>query len=264
MLRRGAWSLCRQVHTNVNQNAFSDKVALVTGASRGIGLAIAESFAQRGAKVILVSQQPERAKAVEAGFVSRFGTGHQSIALDISNRSLVAEAFKNQLKGVSIDFLVNAAGISRDGLLIQLKDQDILDTINTNLIGTISVSQYVAKGMIRKRSGCIINITSGVGIQGNAGQSVYSASKAGVIGFTKALAKELGHVNVRVNCIAPGFIETDMTNGIPESKKEELLKSKISLKRFGSTQDVADAAMFIAEANYMHGQTLVIDGGLNL
>jgi hypothetical protein len=98
MLRRGAWSLCRQVHTNVNQNAFSDKVALVTGASRGIGLAIAESFAQRGAKVILVSQQPERAKAVEAGFVSRFGTGHQSIALDISNRSLVAEAFKVKIR----------------------------------------------------------------------------------------------------------------------------------------------------------------------
>ncbi|CAO3676123.1 unnamed protein product [Umbelopsis vinacea] len=235
MLRCGAWTIRRQLHTG-SQTPFSNKTALVTGASRGIGLAIAESFAQGGAKVILVSHQPERAKAVEADFVSRFGPDHQALAIDISNRSLVTEAFKNQLKGVAIDYLVNAAGISRDGLLVQVKDQDLLDTINTNLIG------------------CIINITSAVGMQGNAGQSVYSASKAGVIGFTKALAKELGPVNVRVNCIAPGFIETDMTNDISDNKREELLKLRISLKRFGSAQDIAEAAMFIAQANYMHGQ----------
>jgi NAD(P)-dependent dehydrogenase (short-subunit alcohol dehydrogenase family) len=160
--------------------------------------------------------------------------------------------------------LVNAAGISRDGLLIQLKDQDLMDTMNTNLLGTMRVSQHVAKHMLRKRQGgCIINISSVIGLHGNVGQSVYSASKAGIIGFTKSLAKELGPSNIRVNAIAPGFIETDMTSDMSLEKKQKML-DLIPLRKFGQVQDVALAAQFIAESGYLHGQVLELDGGLVL
>ena len=168
------------------------------------------------------------------------------------------------LKGQQIDCLVNAAGISRDGLLIQMKERDLLDTIDTNLLGTIRVSQQVAKMMLRKRQGgCIINVASVIGMHGNVGQSAYSASKAGIIGFTKSLAKELGPYRIRVNAIAPGFIETDMTSDISKEKKQKILDA-ISLRRFGHVEDVSLAAVFIAQSNYFHGQILTLDGGLVL
>jgi 3-oxoacyl-[acyl-carrier protein] reductase len=146
--------------------------------------------------------------------------------------------------------------------LIQLKDQDLQDIINTNLLGTMRMSQHVTKSMIRKRKGgCIINISSVVGIHGNVGQSAYSASKAGIIGFTKSLAKEVGPAKIRVNAIAPGFIDTDMTSGIVD--KEKIMKL-IPLGKFGNVQDVSLAALFIAQSEYIHGQVLSIDGGLIL
>lgn len=161
-----------------------------------------------------------------------------------------------------IDYLINAAGISRDGLLIKLKNQDLEDTLNTNLLGTMRVSQHVSKSMLRKRKGgCIINISSVIGIQGNVGQSAYSASKAGIIGFTKSLAKELGPSQIRVNAIAPGFIDTDMTKDIPEETRAKLI-DQIPLRRFGHVNDVSLAALFIAQSNYINGQVLSIDGGL--
>lgn len=168
------------------------------------------------------------------------------------------------MKSQQIDYLVNAAGISRDSLLIQMKEKDLLETMNTNLLGTMRVSQHVVKSMLRKRQGgCIINISSVVGIHGNAGQSVYAASKAGIIGFTKSLAKEVGPSKIRVNAIAPGFIDTDMTSDITEDKKQRILAS-IPLGRFGNVQDVSLAALFIAQSEYLHGQTLTVDGGLLL
>lgn len=164
------------------------------------------------------------------------------------------------MKGQQIDYLINAAGISRDSLLIQLKDQDLQDIINTNLLGTMRMSQHVTKAMMRKRKGgCIINISSVVGIHGNVGQCAYSASKAGIIGFTKSLAKEVGPAKIRVNAIAPGFIETDMTADMAD--KDKIIKL-IPLGKFGSVQDVSLAALFIAQSEYIHGQVLSIDGGM--
>lgn len=145
-----------------------------------------------------------------------------------------------------------------------MKNQDLEDTINTNLLGTIRMTQHVAKHMIRKRKGgCIINISSIVGLYGNVGQSAYSASKAGIIGFTKSLAKELGPSQIRVNAIAPGFIDTDMTQDIEQEQKSKIIEN-IPLKRFGNVNDVSLAALFIAQSNYIHGQVLSIDGGLTL
>lgn len=165
------------------------------------------------------------------------------------------------MKGQQIDYLVNAAGISRDGLLIQMKEEDLLNTMNTNLLGTMRVSQHVVKAMLRKRKGgCIINISSVIGLHGNVGQSVYAASKAGIIGFTKSLAKEVGPSKIRVNAIAPGFIETDMTKDMSADKKQRILES-IPLGRFGNVQDISLAALFIAQSEYLHGQVLTIDGG---
>lgn len=158
--------------------------------------------------------------------------------------------------------MINAAGISRDSLFVQLKNEDLDDIMNTNLLGTMRLTQHVAKSMIRKRKGgCIINISSVIGLEGNVGQTAYSASKAGLVGFTKSLAKELGPLQIRVNAIAPGFIDTDMTSTIDNDKRSKIL-SNIALHRFGKVEDVALAAQFIAESDYIHGQVLTIDGGL--
>ena len=168
------------------------------------------------------------------------------------------------MKGQSIDFLINAAGITRDSLLIKMKNEDLEDTINTNLLGTMRVSQHVSKSMLRKKQGgCIINISSVVGVYGNSGQSAYSASKAGIIGFTKSLAKELGPAHIRVNAIAPGFIHTDMTKDMPEETKSNIIRN-VSLRRFGRVEDVSLAALFLAQSEYITGQVVNVDGGLSL
>ncbi|RCH78250.1 hypothetical protein CU098_005604 [Rhizopus stolonifer] len=243
--------------------SFAHKTVLVTGATRGIGLHIAQTFATHGAKTILIGRDADRVEKIQQTFREQYGDeDHKGITLDISHKAQVDSVFKDELKGQQIDYLVNAAGISRDGLFVQLKEQDLLDTINTNLLGTMHVSQHVAKTMMRKRKGgCIINVASVVGLHGNVGQSSYSASKAGLIGFTKSLAKELGPYNIRVNAIAPGFIDTDMTRNISDDRKQKILES-ISLKRFGDVQDVSLAVLFIAQSNYFHGQVLTLDGGL--
>ncbi|CAO3635940.1 unnamed protein product [Mucor hiemalis] len=243
--------------------SFIQKTAIVTGATRGIGLSIAEAFAKQGARTILIGRDAERVHSVERHFRDQFNTqDHTGIVLDISKKEDIDTVMKEVLAGQQIDYLINAAGISRDGLLIKLKNQDLEDTLNTNLLGTMRMSQHVSKSMLRKRKGgCIINISSVVGIQGNVGQSAYSASKAGIIGFTKSLAKELGPSQIRVNAIAPGFIDTDMTKDIPEETRAKLME-QIPLRRFGHVNDVSLAALFIAQSNYINGQVLSIDGGL--
>ncbi|KAL1926206.1 hypothetical protein VTP01DRAFT_6071 [Rhizomucor pusillus] len=245
---------------------FAQQTALVTGATRGIGYAIADAFARNGARTILVGRDPDHVQTVERAFVERYGHGHKGVVLDVSNKEAITNTMKQILKEGSIEYLVNSAGICRDTLLVQTKEQDLMDVMNTNLFGTMWMCHAVTRNMIRKRKGgCIINVSSAVGIYGNAGQTVYGASKAGVIGFTKSLAKELGPLQIRVNAIAPGYIETDMTANMLQSPetKENLLK-KISLQRFGKVEDVAEAALFLARSQYMHGQVLMIDGGLVL
>ncbi|ORZ01169.1 carbonyl reductase family member 4-like protein [Syncephalastrum racemosum] len=244
---------------------FAQKTAIVTGATRGIGKAIANVLAANGAQTILIGRDPQRVKDTEQLFQSTYGGGHHGVVLDITNKDDVAEAVKQFSKErSSLDFLVNSAGISRDGLLIQIKDQDVQESMETNLLGTMRMCQHVSKAMIRKKKGgCIINLSSVVGIHGNQGQSVYAASKAGVIGLTKSMAKELGPWKIRSNVIAPGYIETDMTADILKNKEQrEAIISGIPLRRFGSVEDVAEAALFLARCQYMNGHVLQVDGGM--
>ncbi|KAI9470674.1 MAG: 3-oxoacyl-reductase [Benjaminiella poitrasii] len=251
------------------QMSLAQKIAIITGATRGIGHSIAKSFASEGARTILIGRDPERVKLIQTEFQDDYkGQCHQCIALDISNKQHVDIILKDLLKGQKIDYLINAAGISKDGLAIQMKEQDLQETMNTNLLGTMRVTQHVVKSMLRNRranneGGCIINISSVVGLHGNVGQTVYSASKAGLIGYTKSLAKELGSSQIRVNAIAPGFIETDMTSDMSEARKQKMMEM-IPLGRFGSVEDISLAALFIAQSKYMHGQVLTIDGGLSI
>ncbi|KAI8086489.1 3-ketoacyl-reductase [Halteromyces radiatus] len=241
-----------------------NNTAIITGATRGIGLAIAHAFAKQNKQLVLIGRDETRVAAVQELFQETYGDGHVGIALDVSNKEAIDQTLKDLIKGKTIDLLVNAAGISRDGLLLQTKEKDVQDIINTNLLGTMYVTQHIAKAMIRKRQGgCIINLSSVIGLSGNPGQCIYSASKAGIIGFTKSLAKELGPLQIRVNAIAPGFIETDMTAGIlGQPDKRASVLASIPLRRFGQVDDIAEAALFIERSKYMHGQVLQIDGGL--
>ncbi|KAI8365341.1 carbonyl reductase family member 4 [Radiomyces spectabilis] len=243
--------------------SLAQKTAIITGATRGIGFAIADAFAKQGAQTILIGRNPEHVRKAEQHFIEHYGNHHRGVVLDVGNMTQVDSVLKTLTKDESISCLVNAAGISRDGLLLQMRLEDLHDTINTNLLGTMRITQHVAKSMLRKRKGgCIINIASVIGIHGNVGQTVYSASKAGLIGFTKSLAKELGPSQIRVNAIAPGFIETDMTAHLLNSDKHDTLLQSIPLRRFGQVDDVAEAALFVAKSQYLHGHVLNIDGGL--
>ncbi|RUS34847.1 carbonyl reductase family member 4 [Jimgerdemannia flammicorona] len=264
-------------------NPFTSQVAVVTGGTRGIGLAIAERFVNHGATIIVLSRDSsrvasavERLEAIDADGTFRT---HKGYVCDVGEGMEVEQVFKDITASTQIDYLINAAGISRDDLLIQLKPNDLHETLRTNLMGTIHTCRAAAKAMLRRRKGvirirnflipvqrrhcCIINLSSVVGIQGHVGQTIYSATKAGVIGFSKSLSKELGSRNVRVNVLAPGFIQTDMTSGIPDDKRAAWLK-RITMSRFGTPDEVAHAAVFLATAEYITGQVLVVDGGLNL
>ena len=240
------------------------KVAIVTGASRGIGRAIAIKFAQAGAKVVI--NFAGNHAAAEEVFDSITALKGEALLVqgDVSKASDVESLVKQTLERFGkIDILVNNAGITRDNLLMRMKEDDWDAVINTNLKGVFHCTKAVAKTMMKQRYGKIINLTSVVGVTGNAGQANYAAAKAGVIGFTKAMAKELSSRNITVNAIAPGFIATDMTQKLPEQVKETMAAS-IPLARFGQPDDVGDAALFLASdfSSYITGQILHVDGGM--
>ncbi len=240
------------------------QVAIVTGASRGIGKAVAIALAKVGAKVVInYAGNAEAAEEVRNCITS---AGGQAITVqaNVADSGAVEALVKATMDTYGkIDILVNNAGITKDALLMRMKDEDWDAVINTNLKGIFYCTKAVSKIMMKQRSGRIINMTSVVGIMGNAGQANYAAAKAGVIGFTKSMAKELASRGITVNAIAPGFINTDMTHALSEQVKSDLA-AKIPLNRLGSAEDVAAAVVFLAtdSANYITGQTLNVDGGM--
>ena len=239
---------------------LSNRIALVTGGSRGIGLAIAQAFSKAGAKVAIVARDGARAQAAAQGMGDRV----RGYAADVSKGDQIASVVETIEKDVGpIDILVNNAGTKRDNLLFRIGEDDWDAVLDTNLKGAFLLTKAVARGMIKRRWGRIINITSIIGLTGNKGQSNYAASKAGLIGFTKAVSKELASRNVLVNAIAPGFIETELTQDMSPQAKEGFL-NMIGLGRLGEGADIAGAALFLASdlASYITGQTLVVDGGL--
>ncbi len=239
---------------------LTGKNALVTGSTRGIGRAIAEALAKSGARVAVVGRNLEKAKEAAAAV----GGGAQGFACDVTDTAAVAKLVSDvEAAFGSIDILVNNAGITRDNLVMRLKDEDWDGVQHANLRGAFASIRAVSRGMMKRRSGRIINVSSIVGIIGNKGQSNYAASKAGLIALTKSVAKELGSRNILVNAVAPGFIDTEMTAAMtPEARAA--LGQQIALERLGSPQDVAAAVAFLASdlASYITGQVLVVDGGM--
>ena len=245
------------------EDLLNGKTAIVTGASRGIGAAIAQRLCEVGANVVLCSRSVEAVSQV-AETLQEKGYTTLSMAADISQKADIEELIEKTIAQFSqIDILVNNAGITRDMLLMRLKDEDWDAVLQTNLTGTMYCTRAVLRPMIRQKSGRIINISSVVGLMGNAGQASYAAAKAGIIGLTKATAKEVGTRGITVNAIAPGFITTDMTAQISEDNQKQLLEL-IPLQDFGHPEDVADAVCFLASdaARYITGQTLQVDGGM--
>lgn len=245
-------------------NETKKPVAIVTGAGRGIGKACAKSLAQSGFTVIInYGRSKQEADATVREIIEEGGDAF-SYQCNVSNYEEVkamVEAVHNQYG--SIDVLVNNAGITRDNLVLKMTEQEFDDVIQTNLKGVFNTTKHVARYMLKQRSGRIVNISSVVGIKGNTGQTNYASAKAGVIGLTKALARELASRNITVNAIAPGFIQTDMTKALPEAVAETM-KIQIPLKRFGKPEDIADMVTYLAtnEGNYITGQVFVVDGGL--
>lgn len=238
-----------------------EKLALVTGGSRGIGRAIALKLASAGYDIAINYAGNSEAASKTVEDIKALGVNAQAYRFDVSNQEEVNENISKIIEKYGrIDILVNNAGITRDDLFIRMDEEKWSKVINTNLNSAFYVTKPVVKLMMKQRSGAIVNTTSVVGIYGNAGQANYSAAKAGLIGFTKSLAKELGGRNIRVNAVAPGFIATDMTKDLANT--EEYLKL-ISLKRFGEAEDVADAVKFLAvDSSYITGQVLEVDGGM--
>lgn len=243
---------------------LKDKVAIVTGASKGIGRAIAINFAKEGAKVVLNYRSDDNGaqevlKEIEnSGGVALLHRG------DVSDFSVAEDLIKFCIEKFSrIDILVNNAGITRDTLLLRMKEEDFDSVINVNLKGSFNCVKHASSFMIKQKYGKILNISSVIGLIGNVGQINYAASKAGIIGMTKSLAKELGSRGINVNAIAPGFIETDMTS-VLEDKTKETIMSHIPLKRMGSVEDVSNLAVFLASdlASYITGQVITVDGGM--
>ncbi|QDS33576.1 3-oxoacyl-[acyl-carrier-protein] reductase [Brevibacillus brevis] len=243
---------------------LTGKTALVTGASRGIGRAIALKLAEAGANVVVNYAGSEAAASETVALIKEMGRDAIMIRANVSSTEDVNDMFKAALDHFgAIDILVNNAGITRDNLIMRMKEDEWDDVIATNLKGVFNCVKAATRPMMKQRSGKIINITSVVGVLGNAGQANYVAAKAGVIGLTKTAARELASRNITVNAVAPGFIDTEMTAVLPEDVKAGLT-SQIPLARLGQTDDIAAVVLFLASnaANYMTGQTLHVDGGM--
>ncbi|PHM29277.1 3-oxoacyl-ACP reductase FabG [Xenorhabdus budapestensis] len=239
---------------------FDGKIALVTGASRGIGRAIAELLAERGARVIGTATSEKGAEAISA-YLGNKGKG---FVLNVTDSASIEQALSNiRAEFGEIDILVNNAGITRDNLLMRMKDDEWQNIVNTNLSSIFRLSKAVMRSMMKKRYGRIISIGSVVGTMGNAGQANYAAAKAGVIGFSKSLAREVASRGITVNVIAPGFIETDMTRALTDDQRAGIL-SQVPANRLGDAKEIASAVAFLAsdEAAYITGETLHVNGGM--
>ena len=242
---------------------LGNKVSIVTGASKGIGKAIAKIFAQAGTHVVCVSRTKDDLNILKKEILNDGGSV-SIYSCDVSNFDEVEGLIRNTVEEFSkIDIIVNNAGITRDGLIMRMSDEDWNTVIDINLKGTFNAIKAVSRQMMKQRSGRIINISSVVGLKGNAGQANYAASKAGIIGLTKSSSKELASRGITVNCIAPGYIATDMTDQLSGKVKEEII-NRIPLGYIGKTDNIATAALFLAsdEAEYITGQTISVDGGM--
>ncbi len=243
--------------------SLENQIAVVTGAGRGIGRAIALKFAAEGADVVCVSRTQENSEKVAAE-IRALGRKAWAFAVDVADAVAVSSAAEKILaEAGKVDILVNNAGVTRDGLLMRMSDADWDTVLDTNLKGAFLVTKAFSRAMIKARAGRIINVSSVIGLIGNAGQCNYAASKAGLIGFTQSAAKELASRGITVNAIAPGFIETDMTSELKPEMREAILK-QIPLGSFGSAEDIAGAALYLASpaARYVTGQVLTVDGGM--
>ena len=242
---------------------LNEKLVLVTGASRGIGQAIALTLGRSGATVIGTATSEEGANKISKIFTENNILG-KGMMLNVTDNEQISELLKSiTAEYGSVDILVNNAGITRDNILVRMKEDEWDDIINTNLSSVYRMSKAVLRGMIKKRSGRIISITSVVGAMGNAGQSNYAAAKAGIMGFTKSLAREVGVRGITVNAIAPGFIQTDMTDKLPEDQKVALA-SQIPMARLGTVDEIAQSVLFLAgeSGSYITAQTLHVNGGM--
>jgi 3-oxoacyl-[acyl-carrier protein] reductase len=240
------------------------KSAIITGGVRGIGRGIAEAFCKEGANVVLVYRSNDEAAEATRAALAAYGTGVELVKGDVASMETAKEAVARCKETFgSVDILVNNAGITKDKLLLKMSDEDFGQVIDINLKGSFNFLQAAGSVMMKQRHGAIINMASISGVMGNPGQVNYSASKAGVIGMTKAAAKELGRRHIRVNAIAPGFIETDMTAALTDDQKEAAAKN-IGLGRLGQPEDIANCAVFLASdmSDYITGQVIGVDGGL--
>ena len=246
---------------------LENKIAVVTGASRGIGEGIALKLAEHGASIAFTYvSSDERAKALEEK-LQAFGIKAKAYKSNAGNFESCEATVNDIIKDFGgIDICVNNAGISKDNLLLRMTQEQWDEVINTNLKSVFNMTKQIIKPMMKARKGSIINMSSIIGMRGNAGQSSYAASKAGIIGFTKSIAAELGSRNVRCNAIAPGFVETDMTSYLKEGEGADKYKANIPLGRFGTAEDIANVTLFLASdmSNYVTGQTISVCGGLNM
>ncbi len=242
---------------------LKDQVALITGSTRGIGKEIAVAFAKEGATVVICGTNIQRVDQVTAELKSK-GLKALGCSCDVTKSEIVEEMVNKILDNLkSIDILVNNAGITSDNLLLRMKDSDWDNVMNVNLKGTFNCTKAVTRPMLKAKKGKIINMASVIGLTGNAGQANYAATKAGIIGFTKSVARELASRGITVNAVAPGYIQTEMTSKLNEKTRSEILKN-IPLNKFGTPEDVANVCVFLAsgEADYITGQTIIVDGGL--